>query len=70
MKDVTEAEFAAFLAEYPRPLRRSVALFCEPPVVTFDDPTLGDWQVSLVARHSFTEPGSQTPSGWTVKESP
>jgi len=39
-KIVTEAEFDAFLAAYPRPLRKSYQQIGDPPSTRFYDPTM------------------------------
>jgi hypothetical protein len=70
MKAVTREAFEQFIVSYPRPLERDVAKMCEPPVVTYNDFSLGQWPASIVARHTFEEPGSLVPSGWRVKEAP
>jgi hypothetical protein len=46
---VTKEEFYAFVAVYPRPLETDVVRFCEPPVKTWNDFTLGNWPQSVVA---------------------
>lgn len=68
MKPVTKEEFEQFILSYPRPLDRDVARMAEPPVVTYNDFSLGMWPQSVVARHTFEEPGSLAPTGWQVKE--
>jgi hypothetical protein len=68
MKSVTRDEFEQFVTTYPRVLDRDVAMMAEPPVVTFNDFTLGNWPESIVARHTFESPSSRTPCDWCVKE--
>ena len=51
-RTVTEAEMRAHIAAWPRPLARDVAYMYEPPVVTFNDFTLGPWPESVVASHT------------------
>jgi hypothetical protein len=68
VKTVTKEEFEQFIATYPRSLDRDVAMMCEPPVVTYNDFSLGDWPESIVARHTFEAPDSYVPIGWRVKE--
>jgi hypothetical protein len=68
MKPVTRGEFEQFVVSYPRQLERDVARFCEPPVVTYNDFSLGNWPASVVASHSFETRDSLVPSGWKVKE--
>jgi hypothetical protein len=68
MKAVTKEEFEQFITTYPRPLDRDVSFISEPPVVTYNDFSLGDWPASIVARHSFDDLMGIKPSGWEVKE--
>jgi hypothetical protein len=68
MKPVTKEQFEQFIQSYPRPLNRNVALMCEPPVVTYNDFSLGMWPASVVARHTFESPRSMVPSEWAIKE--
>jgi hypothetical protein len=70
MKHVTQDEFEHFITTYPRVLDRNVAMMAEPPVVTFNDFTLGKWPASIVARHTFDGREARVPSGWAVKEAP
>lgn len=48
-KPATEEEARAFIKGYPRPLERDVARIYEPPFVSWNDFTLGDWPDSVVA---------------------
>jgi hypothetical protein len=68
MKPVTRDEFEQFVTTYPRVLERDVARMAEPPVVTYNDFSLGNWPESIVARHTFEAPDSPTPCSWCVKE--
>jgi hypothetical protein len=68
VKTVTKEEFAQFLAAYPRPLDRDVSFISEPPVVTYNDFSLGDWPASIVARHTFEDISSHVACDWKVKE--
>jgi hypothetical protein len=70
VKPVTKEEFERFIASYPRPLDRDIMRMAEPPVVTYNDFSLGMWPLSIVAQHTFDAPGSMTPSEWAVKEAP
>jgi hypothetical protein len=70
MKIVTKEEFERFVISYPGHLERDIAHFAEPPVVTYNDFSLGMWPRSIVARHTFDASGSMTPSEWAVKEAP
>lgn len=65
-KKVSEAEFKAFLAAYPRKLETDVAAMYEPPLVTFNDFTLGVWPESIVASHSFTDYDARVPADWDI----
>jgi hypothetical protein len=65
-KPCTAEEFDSFLKAYPRPLERDVAGMYEPPLVTYNDFTLGNWPESVVASHSFSDREGTTPSGWKV----
>ncbi len=49
MTKCTLDEFNAFVKAYPRKLVRDVNGTCEPPYVTYNDFTLGDWPKSIVA---------------------
>lgn len=46
---VTEEEFDAFVEAYPRPIRRDVNGTCEPPLITYNDHSLGAWPECVVA---------------------
>jgi hypothetical protein len=50
-KPVSKAEFDAFIANYPRKLDRDVFGAFDPPLVTYNDFTLGDWPKSSVAKY-------------------
>lgn len=69
MKEVTQDEFEAFLAAYPRKLERNVTTICEPPMINFNDFERAPyWPDSVVASYSMEsgyEPGTG-PSGWRV----
>jgi hypothetical protein len=66
MKSCTEEEFTAFLKAYPRKLERDVNQIYEPPLVTFNDFTLGAWPQSVVAGHSFEGRDSLKPAHWKI----
>lgn len=51
----TKAEFQAFLVAYPRPLVRDVFGAFEPPLLTYNDFTLGAWPDSVVASVMLNE---------------
>ena len=62
MRGCTPAELAAFVEAYPRKLVRDVYGACEPPLVTFNDFTRGDWPASVVAQYHDGYPeGSPAP---------
>jgi len=48
-KPVTPEEFDNFLLAYPRPLDRHLTAICEPPQISYNDFTLGNWPDSVVA---------------------
>lgn len=47
---VSKEEFDKFVKTYPRELCCDVWGACEPPLVTYNDFTLGNWPDSVVAR--------------------
>ena len=51
LRDVTQGEFEAFVRDYHRPLERDVYRACDPPYVSYNDLTLGDWPDSVVASY-------------------
>jgi len=50
MKSVSKPEFWEFVKNYPRKLEMDIYGVCDPPVVTFNDFSLGVWPKSVVAR--------------------
>jgi hypothetical protein len=50
-KSVDKKTFESFLKNYPRYLERDVTGIFEPPLVTYNDFTLGVWPESVVASH-------------------
>ena len=68
MNPVTREQFEQFIITYPRLLKCNVTAICEPPIVTFNDFSLGTWPKSVVARHSFTDLSGKIPSDWEVKD--
>ena len=52
LDDCTKEEFDAFIAAYPRELVRKNIMVVEPPIVSFLDPTLGQWPECTVAHYS------------------
>jgi hypothetical protein len=65
---VSKEEFERFLATYPRKLERDVARMCGPPLVSYNDFTLGNWPQSVVASHSFADLACKMPAGWKVRK--
>lgn len=59
MKKVSKAEYLQFIEKYPRKLERDVYGVFEPPLVTYNDFTLGKWPISIVAKERLysDEPG-------------
>ena len=50
-KKVTKEEFEQYLKNYPRELETDVNGICEPPLVTYNDFTLGKYPQSIVAKY-------------------
>ena len=48
-KDVSKEKFDNFVSSYPKPLEMDVTGICEPPVLSYNDFTKGDWPDSVVA---------------------
>ena len=64
MRDCTKEELAEFVVTYPRPLERDVYGVCEPPLVTYNDFTLGPWPLSIVASfHAAIPADRNAPEG-------
>jgi hypothetical protein len=63
LKPCSKEEFEAFLRGYPRPLERDVYGACEPPLVSYNDWTLGNWPTSIVASHSLDPDGDRN---WSI----
>lgn len=49
-RQVSKEELDAFVAAYPRPLVKDVTSICEPPMLSYNDFTLGNWPESVVAK--------------------
>ena len=64
-KSVNREQFEEFLASYPRSLERDVAFTHEPPVLNYNDFTLGNWPESMVATYTH---GWMTPPTWHIRE--
>ena len=67
-KQVDKAAFDKFIANYPRPLACDVAGMFEPPLLTYNDFTLGNWPDSSVAavvlNESYPKDGKE-PYKWS-----
>lgn len=50
MKQTSVEEFYDFIERYPTPLEVDFCQIAEPPVKSWNDFTLGDWPVSVVAK--------------------
>lgn len=50
MISVSKEEYQTFVENYPRQLAIDVCAIAEPPVITHNDFTLGDWPKSVVAK--------------------
>jgi len=48
--EVTEVEFNAYIAAYPRPLMKDISMMCEPPMLTYGDRAIGVWPEFVVAK--------------------
>lgn len=66
LRPATQAEFEAFVSNFPRHLERDVICFCEPPLVQYNDFTLGNWPASVVASHRFEDREATRPCKWEV----
>ena len=53
LKEVTKEEFNAFIDNYPTPLEYSILTICYPEKGQYNDFTLGDWPISVVASFSL-----------------
>lgn len=75
-KSVTQAEHDAFIAAYPRPLKRGLLTICTPEILQHNDFTLGKWPESVVASYSTyggdpTDIWAPVPGNWEIlKEAP
>ncbi len=49
MKSVSKEEYEKYIDKYPRKLVRDVYAVCDPPLITYNDFTLGEWPNSVVA---------------------
>jgi hypothetical protein len=64
-KEVSRAEFDAFIEAYPRKLEYDLYRIGEPPLETWNDFTLGVWPRSIVAKHM--DGGSVVDYPWKVQ---
>jgi hypothetical protein len=48
-RNVSKEELDAFVKAYPRTLKKNINGIMEPPLLTYNDFTLGDWPQSVVA---------------------
>jgi hypothetical protein len=55
MKEVTKYEFYEFVKKYPNDLVTDCCGMSEPPTITYNDFTLGNWPQSVVAQTTDTE---------------
>ena len=51
-REVTEEEMLAHVKAWPRELERDVYRACDPPFVSYNDFTLGNWPESVVASYT------------------
>lgn len=66
MKQVTQAEFDAFIKSYPRALEEHLYART-PPVISYNDFTLGNWPESVIARHDVGLNGPEDDQ-WEIDE--
>ena len=55
-REVKEEELKAFVESYPRKLEIDVTQICEPPMLSYNDFTLGKWPESVVASIKLDNP--------------
>lgn len=73
--EVTEDELKAFIQGYGKPLEKDVFRALEPPLVTYNDFTLGNWPESIVAKYFMGDPPESSDayygpaSGFSVRKS-
>lgn len=63
---VTDWEFREFIESYPNPLEKNISRMCEPPLLTYNDFSLGDWPNSIVASCLLTDDGEGY--NWEIKQ--
>jgi hypothetical protein len=72
LRPCTKVELEAFVASYPRPLVKDVFGAFEPPLLTYNDFTLGAWPDSVVASVMLNEDsypaadGSKIPNTYSI----
>jgi hypothetical protein len=64
-RPVTEAELLAHVGSWPRPLKRDVYGAYEPPLVTYNDFSFGNWPSSIVCFYHASGYDCP-PSHWTI----
>lgn len=55
LTSTTKEEFEEFINKYSKPLDKDVANYFDPPLVTYNDFSLGKWPNCIVAAHSYGE---------------
>lgn len=65
-KKVDKNAFNSFINNYPKKLERDVYGVCEPPLITYNDFSKGDWPESIVASTYLYE--NEPESYWYVPE--
>lgn len=66
---VTKKRFTTFIRTYPSTLNKDVAGFFDPPLITYNDFSLGDWPDSIVAKHSFSDLMGTKPNDFYIIDS-
>lgn len=64
MKECTKEEFTEFVTTYPRELVLDFCAIGEPPTLSYNDPTLGQWPQCVVASCKVLRCGEQ--KGWKI----
>lgn len=59
--ECTEFELKEYIRKYPRELVKDICGTFEPPLVTYNDFTLGKWPNSIVARYFDGYPENSLP---------
>jgi len=68
MKKTTEENFEQFLKSYPRDLETDVNMTYEPPLVTFNDFTLGKYPSSVIASFCLQISDGEKNSNFMIRE--